>query len=191
MNTFKEYIIEKLKIDKDIQITKFNNADFINPTDTDLAEEVCGRIDKLKKKIDYHEDGYLLDAKLKMIINKNHFCIRPDNLDDNEQVGDNYDVAVTFIHELEKLKLGHLYMIVGTYTKKGVKYYYYFFGRNGEIFNDKKDAQRMIDFEDCRFAPWDTKREKYRSLTFKPMKIEELDKIPWDRTHSLNDIRFY
>lgn len=186
------YISEKLKIDKETKITKFDNIEYINTSDEDLAKEVCEKITSLKNDIFRHEDGRLYTSKLKMIIKKGHFCIRPNDVDDNIRLdNDSYDTGPVLVHYLEKNKLGHLYIIVGSYTIEGTKHYYYFFGPNGELFNDKKEAKHMIDYENCWYSPWDYKKHKYIELSFKPMKIEEVSKIPWDKYNSLNDIRYY
>jgi len=190
MESINTYIVEKLKIDKKIKVTK-KDPNKVNPDDGERAQEACKNIADAKEDISKHIDGYIYTTKIKMIIKDGHFLIRPKDIGDDEKIHETSEIGPAFLHDLTKNNLGHLYLIVG-YRKSGYNEdYYFFFGKNGELFNDKKEALYIINRFDCSYAPWDSKKGKYLSLRFKPMTIEEASKIPWNRDIHLDYIRFY
>ena len=190
MRTIDSYIIEKLKLDKRIKINNIN-GDEVYATDGKLAEEACKKVNKQEETISKHINGYVYSSKAKLIVKDDHFYVRPDDIKDDEEIHKTSDIGPAFLHTLEKAKLGHLYIIVGYRSSQGETYYYYFFGEDGKIFNDKKEAKSIIDKRTSRYSPFDSKRYRPLSLRYKPMTIKEAAAIPWDRTNHLNDIRFY
>ena len=189
MKTINDYIIEKLKLDKDIKISNITN-DKINPSDAE-ASEACKKVTDAKEKISKHIDGYVFSTNIKLIVKDNHFLVRPDDIKDDEEIHETSDIGPVFLHDLVDAKLGHLYIILGYRNSQGVSYNYFFFGKNGEIFNDKKEAKALIDARNSKFWPWDYKKGKHVSIRYKPITIAEATKIPWNRSSVLDSIRFY
>ena len=189
MKEINSYIIEKLHLNKDIEISK-ELGDKINPTDAD-AEDVCKQITNAKEKITKHINGRVYSTYIKLIIQDGYFLVRPDDIKDDEEIDETSEIGPAFLHDLNKAKLGHLFIIDGQRYSQGITYHYFFFGRNGKIFNNKKEAKSLIDVRNSRFSPWDTSKGRYMSLRYKPITIEEASKIPWDRTTHKDDLRFY
>ena len=136
MKEINNYIFEKLKLNKDIKISN----DKINPSDAE-ASEACKKVTDAEAKISKHIDGYVLSTHVKLIVKDNHFLVRPDDIKDDEEIDETSDISPAFLHDLVNAKLGHLYIILGYRNSDGVTYNYFFFGKNGEIFNDKKEAR--------------------------------------------------
>lgn len=189
MKQINSYIIEKLHLNKDIEISK-ELGDKINSTDAD-AEDVCKKITNVKERISKHINGRTYSANIKLIVKDGYFLVRPDDIKDDEEIDKTSEIGPAFLHDLNMAKLGHLFIIDGQRYSAGITYHYFFFGRNGKIFNNKKEAKSLIDMSNPRYSPWDSKKGKYMSIRCKPITIEEASKIPWDRTTHKDNIRFY
>ena len=179
-----EYINEKLYITKDIEYSNdIANEEGILPTDSN-ANDLCDKVNKIFK--DYFE----LSSYALIIGDSNrgkHFYLRPKNdLNVDHSLKDKSPSY--FLLQYIKEDLGHLYIIAGKYSAidnssriNNLKrtYWSFYAGEYGELFNDKKEANKYL-----KEAKQNGDKLGGHSRTYKVMSIKEINDI---KTSSYGD----
>ena len=156
MKLINNYIFEKFKIDKDIKVSddeSENDSQYIHPDDKN-AEDACKSFDTNEVMYCKYANGTNHAGKIKLMLGDGHFYIKPVSAKNiNDPLPDSPLVSQYALKDLVKVGLGDSYIInayqsrIDTSSKiNNLKrtYHYFYLGKNGMIFKDKKETNVIL-----------------------------------------------
>lgn len=154
MKNLSEILLEKLKIDKDIEIVD-NSYNYVHPSDND-AEDVCNSYKSGITMFCEPSGGRNNVGYIKLMLGDGHFYIKPKSAKTyDEKLPKSPNTSFYLIKDLYKLGLGDSYVIMA-YQKRidtssrinNLKrtYLHFYLGENGLIFKDKIEANDALKY---------------------------------------------
>ena len=156
MKQINTYITEKFKIDKDIKVLDYeseNDIQYVHPDDKD-AENACKSFKTNEVMYCKYTNGRNNVGVIKLMLGDGHFYIKPTTAKSiNEPLPDSPLVSQYILKDLVKVGLGDSYIINAYQSRIDTSsrinnlkrtYHYFYFGENGMIFKDKKEANSIL-----------------------------------------------
>lgn len=154
MININKYITEKLHLDKDIEISQAkSDTPYVHPEEED-AENACKSFKTDEVMYCKYTNGRNNVGKIKLMLANDHFYIKPESAKNvNEQLPDSPLVSQYALKDLVNAGLGDSYIINAYQSRIDTSsrinnlkrtYHYFYFGENGMIFKDKKEANTIL-----------------------------------------------
>lgn len=151
MINLNSYLIEKLVIDKDVEPGGTTN--YIHPGDRD-EKQACDTFKTDDVMYCKYQNGRNNVGKVKLMLGDDHFYIKPgDTKKITDKLPDTPHVSHFLLQDLVKVGLGDSYIINAYQSRVDTSsrinnlkrtYHYFYFGENGMIFKDKKEANTIL-----------------------------------------------
>ena len=153
MININEYIIEKLHVGAGMKSEISEDDLCVHPGDPE-AEDACKSFDTNEVMYCKYANGTNHAGKIKLMLGDGHFYIKPATAKNiNDPLPDSPLVSQYILKDLVKVGLGDSYIINAYQSRIDTSsrinnlkrtYHYFYFGENGMIFKDKKEANSIL-----------------------------------------------
>ena len=174
MITINEYIIEKLHVGAGMKSEISEDDLCVHPDDPE-AENACKSFDTNEVMYCKYANGRNHVGKIKLMLGDGHFYIKPATAKNiNDPLPDSPLISQYALKYLIEVGLSDSYIIDAYQSRIDTSsrinnlkrtYHHFYFGENGMIFKDKKEANKIL-----KAAKWDLKlsgQYRYKIITLK------------------------